>query len=156
MDYVNLGRTGLRVSRLCLGCLTYGAPERGNHPWTLGEAESRPFIKRALELGITFFDTANIYSDGSSEEIVGRALKDHARRDGIVLATKVHGEMHPDANGKGLSRKHIMAEMTAPIIGASKIHHLDDAVAAIDLELSADEVARLEEAYVPHAVAGLR
>ena len=326
MDYVNLGRTGLRVSRLCLGCLTYGAPERGNHPWTLGEAESRPFIKRALELGITFFDTANIYSDGSSEEIVGRALKDHARRDGIVLATKVHGEMHPDANGKGLSRKHIMAEIdaslrrlgtdyvdlyqihcydpttpieetlealhdivkagkaryigassmyawqfcralhiadrhgwtrfasmqnhynllyreeeretvglclaerigmipwsplargrltrppdtnteragtdtlgktlytgfedsdraaidrvgeiagargvpratvalawllskpgvTAPIIGASKIHHLDDAVAAIDLELSADEVARLEEAYVPHAVAGLR
>ncbi len=326
MDYVNLGRTGLRVSRLCLGCLTYGAPERGNHPWTLGEAESRPFIKRALELGITFFDTANIYSDGSSEEIVGRALKDHARRDGIVLATKVHGEMHPDANGKGLSRKHIMAEIdaslrrlgtdyvdlyqihcydpttpieetlealhdivkagkaryigassmyawqfcralhiadrhgwtrfasmqnhynllyreeeremvglclaerigmipwsplargrltrppdtntersgtdtlgktlytgfedsdraaidrvgeiagargvpratvalawllskpgvTAPIIGASKIHHLDDAVAAIDLELSADEVARLEEAYVPHAVAGFR
>ncbi len=115
MEYVNLGRTGLRVSRLCLGCMTYGAPERGNHPWTLDEAESRPIIKRALDLGITFFDTANVYSDGSSEEIVGRALKDHARRDGIVLATKVNGQMHPDANGKGLSRKHIMAEIDASL-----------------------------------------
>ena len=111
MDYVNLGRTGLKVSRLCLGCMTYGEPERGNHAWTLPEAESRPFLKRALDLGITFFDTANVYSDGSSEEIVGRALVDYARRDGIVLATKVHGRMHPDGNGAGLSRKHIMASI---------------------------------------------
>ena len=115
MDYVRLGRTGLKVSRLCLGCMTYGEPERGNHPWTLSEAESRPFIRRALDLGITFFDTADVYSDGSSEEIVGRALKDHARRDGIVLATKVHGRMHPDANGGGLSRKHIMAAIDASL-----------------------------------------
>ena len=79
---MNLGRTGLKVSRLCLGCMTYGEPDRGNHAWTLPEDESRPFIKRALDLGITFFDTANVYSDGSSEEIVGRALKDYARRDG--------------------------------------------------------------------------
>ena len=115
MEYVNLGRTGLKVSRLCLGCMTYGEPDRGNHAWTLPEAESRPFIKRALDLGITFFDTANVYSDGSSEEIVGRALKDYASRDGVVLATKVHGRMHPDANGQGLSRKHIMTEIDASL-----------------------------------------
>ena len=115
MEYVNLGRTGLKVSRLCLGCMTYGEPDRGNHAWTLSEDESRPFIKRALDLGITFFDTANVYSDGSSEEIVGRALKDYARRDGIVLATKVHGRTHPDANGQGLSRKHIMTEIDASL-----------------------------------------
>ena len=115
MEYVNLGRTGLKVSRLCLGCMTYGEPDRGNHAWTLPEAESRHFIKRALDLGITFFDTANVYSDGSSEEIVGRALKEYARRDGIVLATKVHGRMHADANGQGLSRKHIMSEIDASL-----------------------------------------
>ena len=115
MDYVNLGRTGLKVSRLCLGCMTYGEPDRGNHPWTLPESESRPFIKRAIDLGITFFDTADVYSDGSSEEIVGRALKEFARRDGVVLATKVHGRMHTDANGAGLSRKHIMAAIDASL-----------------------------------------
>ena len=115
MDYVNLGRTGLKVSRLCLGCMTYGESARGNHAWTLPESESRPFLKRALDLGITFFDTADVYSDGSSEEIVGRALIDYARRDGIVLATKVNGRMHPDANGVGLSRKHIMSSIDASL-----------------------------------------
>ena len=115
MDYVKLGRSGLKVSRLCLGCMTYGEPDRGRHPWSLSEEKSRPFIKQALEAGITFFDTANVYSDGSSEEIVGRALKDFARRDEIVLATKVHGEMRPDANGRGLSRKAIMAEIDASL-----------------------------------------
>ena len=111
MDYVNLGRTGLKVSRLCLGCMSYGEPERGNHPWTLGEAQSRPFIKKALDLGINFFDTANVYSAGSSEEIVGRALTDYARRDDVVIATKVHGRMRPGPNGAGLSRKAILAEI---------------------------------------------
>ena len=111
MEYVNLGKSGLKVSRLCLGCMTYGEPERGNHPWTLPEDQSRPFIKHALELGITFFDTANVYSDGSSEEIVGRALKDFATRDEVVIATKVHGQMRPDANGRGLSRKAILTEI---------------------------------------------
>ncbi|RFU49477.1 aldo/keto reductase [Paraburkholderia sp. DHOC27] len=115
MDYVKLGRTGLDVSRLCLGCMTYGIPERGNHPWTLGENESRPFIKQALDHGINFFDTANVYSDGTSEEIVGRALKDLAKRDEIVLATKVHGRMHAGPNGMGLSRKVIMAEIDASL-----------------------------------------
>ena len=93
MDYVKLGRTGLDVSRLCLGCMSYGASDRGNHPWTLSESESRPFIKQALDHGINFFDTANVYSDGTSEEIVGRALKDFAKREEIVIATKVHGRM---------------------------------------------------------------
>ncbi|WP_201865334.1 aldo/keto reductase [Microvirga soli] len=111
MDYVKLGRSGLEVSRLCLGCMTYGTPDRGNHPWTLGEEQSRPFIKRALELGITFFDTANVYSDGTSEEIVGQALKDFARREEVVIATKVHGRMRPGPNGAGLSRLAIMTEI---------------------------------------------
>ena len=111
MEYVKLGRTGLEISRLCLGCMSYGEPDRGNHSWTLGEAAARPFIKQALELGINFFDTANIYSDGSSEEITGRALKDFARRDEVVIATKVHGRMRPGPNGEGLSRRAIMAEI---------------------------------------------
>lgn len=111
MDYVKLGKTGLDVSRLCLGCMSFGVPERGNHQWVLDEEKSRPIIKRAIELGINFFDTANVYSDGTSEEIVGRALKDFARRDEIVLATKVHGKMHEGPNGGGLSRKAIMQEI---------------------------------------------
>ncbi len=115
MDYVKLGRTGLDVSRLCLGCMSYGASDRGNHQWTLSETDSRPFIKQALDHGINFFDTANVYSDGTSEEIVGRALKDMARRDEIVLATKVHGRMHAGPNGMGLSRKAIMAEIDASL-----------------------------------------
>ncbi len=111
MDYATLGRTGLSVSRLCLGCMTYGEPGRGNHEWTLDEEASRPFIREAVEAGINFFDTANVYSDGSSEEIVGRALGEFARRDEIVLATKVHGVMRPGPNGGGLSRKAILTEI---------------------------------------------
>jgi aryl-alcohol dehydrogenase-like predicted oxidoreductase len=115
MDYVNLGKSGLKVSRLCLGCMSYGVPERGNHLWSLPEDKSRPFIKRALDVGINFFDTANVYSDGTSEEIVGRALRDFAKRDEYVLATKVHGKMRADPNGKGLSRKAIMTEIDASL-----------------------------------------
>ncbi|MEQ8144941.1 aldo/keto reductase [Streptomyces sp. OP7] len=111
MQYVKLGSTGLEVSRVCLGCMTYGDPGRGNHEWTLDEEASRPLIRQALEAGITFFDTANVYSDGTSEEIVGRALRDFARRDDVVLATKVNGRMRPGPNGAGLSRKAIMAEL---------------------------------------------
>ncbi|MFI8946273.1 aldo/keto reductase [Streptomyces sp. NPDC053750] len=111
MQYVKLGSTGLDVSRICLGCMTYGVPDRGTHEWTLDEEASRPLIRQALEAGITFFDTANVYSDGTSEEIVGRALADFARRDDIVLATKVHGRMRPGPNGGGLSRKAIMTEI---------------------------------------------
>lgn len=115
MEYVKLGKTGMDVSRICLGCMSYGVPERGNHRWVLNEEESRPFIKRALELGINFFDTANVYSDGTSEEIVGRALKEYANRDEIVIATKVHGRMHAGPNGAGLSRKAIMSEIDASL-----------------------------------------
>ncbi|NGM84357.1 aldo/keto reductase [Paenibacillus sp. 7124] len=111
MDYVKLGRTGLEVSRICLGCMSYGVPERGMAPWSLNEEESRPFIKRALELGINFFDTANVYSDGTSEEFVGRALKEYTRRDEVVIATKVFFRMSPGPNGAGLSRKAIMTEI---------------------------------------------
>ncbi len=111
MQYVKLGRTGLDVSRLCLGCMTYGVPDRGAHPWTLDEERSRPFIRRALELGINFFDTANSYSDGTSEEIVGRALRDFARRDEVVIATKVFFPTRKGPNGGGLSRKAIMTEI---------------------------------------------
>jgi aryl-alcohol dehydrogenase-like predicted oxidoreductase len=115
MDYVKLGSTGLRVSRLCLGCMTYGVPERGAHPWSLDEEKSRPFIKRALELGLNFFDTANTYSDGTSEEIVGRALRDFARREEIVIATKVFYPMRQGANARGLSRKSILTEIDASL-----------------------------------------
>ena len=115
MDTVRLGRTGLEISRLCLGCMSFGAPDRGNHPWTMGEAASRPFIRKALDLGINFFDTANVYSDGTSEEIVGKALLDYARRDEVVIATKVHGRMHPGPNGAGLSRKAIFTEIDASL-----------------------------------------
>jgi aryl-alcohol dehydrogenase-like predicted oxidoreductase len=108
MNYVKLGRTGLDVSPLALGCMTYGAPERGKHAWTLDEAASRPFIRQAIELGINFFDTANVYSDGTSEEILGRALKDFARRDEVVIATKTFYPFRQGPNGSGLSRKAIM------------------------------------------------
>ncbi|MCT9078461.1 aldo/keto reductase [Streptomyces fulvoviolaceus] len=111
MQYVKLGSTGLDVSRICLGCMTYGLPDRGVHEWTLDEAASRTLIRQALEAGINFFDTANVYSDGTSEEIVGKALADFANRDEIVLATKVHGRMRPGPNASGLSRKAIMTEI---------------------------------------------
>lgn len=111
MDYVRLGNTGLQVSPLCLGCMTYGVPERGTHPWTLTEEQSRPLIKQALDLGINFFDTANAYSEGTSEEIVGRALKNMVPRDEVVLATKVCIRMRTGPNGAGLSRKAIMNEI---------------------------------------------
>lgn len=106
MQYTTLGKTDLKVSRLCLGCMTFGEPDRGNHAWTLPEESSRPIIKRAIDGGINFFDTANSYSDGSSEEIVGRALRDFARRDDVVVATKVY---YPSGDlAEGLSRAQIL------------------------------------------------
>ncbi|EJJ25408.1 aldo/keto reductase [Rhizobium sp. CF142] len=111
MEYVKLGKTGLEVSKICLGCMTYGDPNRGNHAWSLPEEESRALLKQAIDLGINFLDTANTYSNGSSEEIVGRAIKDFAKREDIVLATKVFNRMRPGPNGAGLSRKAIFDEM---------------------------------------------
>jgi len=115
MDYVRLGGTGLEVSPICLGCMTYGDPARGNHAWSLPEEQSRPFFAAAVEAGINFFDTANVYSDGSSEEITGRALAELTRRDEVVIATKVNGRMSPGPNGQGLSRKAIMTAIDASL-----------------------------------------
>lgn len=130
MQYVNLGKTGLKVSRLCLGMMTYGAPQW--REWVLPESESRPFIKRALDAGINFFDTADVYSLGVSEEVTGRALRDMARRENVVVATKVHGAMSDDVNDRGLSRKHIMRAVDASLrrlgmdyIDLYQIHRFD-------------------------------
>ncbi|GAA3872540.1 aldo/keto reductase [Streptomyces sedi] len=111
MRYTRLGTTGLEVSAICLGCMSFGVPERGAHPWTLDEESSRPLIRRAVEAGVTFFDTANVYSDGTSEEITGRALAEYARRDEVVIATKVFSRMRQGPNGAGLSRKAILSEI---------------------------------------------
>ena len=108
MKYVRLGQTGLEVSRICLGCMSFGDPNRGSHAWSMPEDESRPILRAAWEAGINFFDTANVYSLGSSEEIVGKMLKEFAPRDEMVIATKVNGEMRPGPNGAGQSRKAIM------------------------------------------------
>jgi len=111
MEYVKFGNTGLDVSRLCLGCMGFGDPERWTHKWVLQEEESRPVIKKALEIGVNFFDTANIYSLGASEEILGKAMKDFARREEVVIATKVFIRMREEPNGAGLSRKAILYEI---------------------------------------------
>ena len=135
MEYVKLGSTGLDVSPICLGCMSYGDPDRGAHPWSLDEETSRPFFRRAIEAGINFFDTADVYSAGSSEEITGRALRDFARREDIVLATKVNGRMRPGPNGAGLSRKAIMTAIDASLarlgtdyVDLYQIHRWDPAV----------------------------
>ncbi|PPF31159.1 alcohol dehydrogenase [Rathayibacter tritici] len=109
MDSIRLGSSGLQVSSIVVGCMSFGAPDRGAHGWSMGEEESRPFLQRALERGITTFDTADVYSDGTSEEFVGRALADFAVREEVVIATKVHGRMRPGPNGGGLSRRHILS-----------------------------------------------
>jgi aryl-alcohol dehydrogenase-like predicted oxidoreductase len=133
MDYVNFGSTGLKVSRICLGCMSFGASNAGTHNWVLSEENSRPIIKRALDLGINFFDTANAYSLGASEEILGRALNDFVPREQVVVATKVHAKMRNDPNGRGLSRKAILHEVDASLqrlgmdyIDVYQIHRWDD------------------------------
>lgn len=111
MEYVRLGQTGLKVSRLCLGCMTYGDPKRGHHPWVLDEPAARPFFREAWEAGINFYDTADMYSIGASEEITGKLLNELAPRERVVIATKVFNKMSDDPNDRGLSRKHIMASI---------------------------------------------
>ncbi|MCJ1710287.1 aldo/keto reductase [Clavibacter michiganensis subsp. phaseoli] len=134
MRYVRLGSTGTEVSAIALGCMSYGEPTRGNHAWTLPEEDSIPLIRRAVELGITFFDTANVYSDGSSEEITGRALKAMTTREEVVIATKVHGAMGEGPNSRGLSRKHIMWQIDESLrrlgtdyVDLYQIHRFDPA-----------------------------
>jgi aryl-alcohol dehydrogenase (NADP+) len=150
MKYVKLGSTGLDVSPIALGCMTYGEPSRGNQPWSLPEEESRVSIKQALDAGINFFDTANVYSAGSSEEILGRALNEFADRDDVVVATKVHGTMRPGRpNGGGLSRKAILAELDASLIRLGmdyvdlyQIHRLDRSVPMEETLETLDSVVR--------------
>ncbi len=134
MKYTRLGHTGLEVSRICLGCMSFGDPNRGSHAWTLPEEQSRPLLRAAWEAGINFFDTANVYSLGSSEEIVGKVLKELAPRDELVIATKVHGTMRPGPNGGGLSRKVIMDQIDASLrrlgtdhVDLYQIHRFDAA-----------------------------
>jgi len=116
MDYTKLGHTGLDISRLCLGCMGFGNPARGFHQWVLNEKDAEPVIKHALEIGINFFDTANMYAEGTSEEVLGSVLKKYANRDQIVIATKVFNRMHEGPNGAGLSRKAIMSEIDKSLI----------------------------------------
>lgn len=132
MEYARLGRSGLKVSRISLGCMTYSDPARGSHAWILNEEQSQPFFRQAIELGITFFDTANAYNHGASEEVLGRAIKRYAKRDEVVIGTKVFNRMRPDANGRGTSRKAIMAEIDASLmrlgmdyVDLYQIHRLD-------------------------------
>src|SRR5260370_1133836 len=202
------------VSRICLGCMGFGDAERGSHKWVLNDESSQPIIKKALELGINFLDTANVYAGRPSDEMRGLGLKDFEKRDEVVIATKVNGKMHDGPNGAGLSRKAILSEIdkslkrlgtdyvdlyqihrwdyqtpieetmealhevvragkaryigasamvawllqkkpvTAPIVGATKITHLEDAVGALSVKLIQEEVAYLEDPYVPHRIVG--
>ena len=117
MEYVRLGSTGLKVSRLVLGCMSYGDPTTaGGHGWALTDEDAQPFFRQAVELGITFWDTANVYQGGTSEELVGRAINRYSRRENIVLATKVHGKMHDGPGGQGLSRKAILEQIDASLV----------------------------------------
>jgi 1-deoxyxylulose-5-phosphate synthase len=148
MQYTRLGRSGLKVSRLCLGCMTYGAPTE-RWPWALDEKSSRPFIRRALELGLNFFDTANVYSAGASEEVLGRALRDFAKRDDVVIATKVYSPMGSGPNHMGLSRKHVMSEIDASLrrlgtdyIDLYQIHRFDPKTPAEEIMQTLDDVVR--------------
>jgi aryl-alcohol dehydrogenase (NADP+) len=149
VQYVKLGSTGLEISRIGLGCMSYGEPDRGKHPWTLGEEASRPFIRQALDLGINFFDTANSYSDGSSEEIVGRALRDFANRDEVVIATKVFYRDAEGPNLGGLSRKALFAEVDASLarlgvdyIDLYQIHRFDPQTPLEETLQALDDIVR--------------
>src|SRR5205823_4576474 len=152
MQYVNLGSTGLKVSRICLGCMTYG--NKSWRQWVLDEAESRPFIRRALELGITFFDTADVYSQGGSETILGRALKEFGpAREKVVIATKVNGVMGDDPNQRGLSRKHIMHAIDASLqrlgtdyVDLYQIHRFDYATPMEETLQALNDVVRAGKA----------
>src|SRR2546429_5892511 len=132
MEYTRLGRTGLKVSRIGLGCMSYGKPSAGMHQWTLDEDAAAPFFRQAVELGVTFWDTANVYQSGTSEEFVGRAITRYSRREDIVLATKVRGKMHDGPGGEGLSRKAILEQIDASLarlgtdyIDLYQIHRFD-------------------------------
>ncbi len=163
MKYTKLGRTGLDVSPICLGCMSYGVSDRGAHSWTLDEETSRGFIRQALDAGINFFDTANVYSDGTSEEIVGKALADFAKREEIVLATKVHGTMRRGPNGGGLSRKEIMFEIDASLrrlgtdyVDLYQIHRWDRRVPIEETMEALHDVVKAGKALLHRCVVDVR
>lgn len=151
MDYVRLGQTGLKVSRICLGCMSYGAKKW--QPWVLEEADAMPFFQRAIEVGINFFDTANVYSRGVSEEITGKALKEYAKREDVVIATKVRGQMGDGANDQGLSRKHIMDQIDASLkrlgtdyVDLYQIHRFDYETPIEETMAALDDIVRAGKA----------
>lgn len=153
MEFRKLGSTGMDVSALCLGCMSFGVPSRGNHPWTLGEDDARVIIRRAVDHGVNFFDTANVYSDGTSEEIVGRALADFTQRDEIVVATKVHHRTRSGPNGAGLSRKAIMAEIDNSLgrlgmdhVDLYQIHRFDPATPIVETLEALHDVVKMGKA----------
>ena len=153
MEYIQLGTSGLRVSSVIVGCMSFGEPGRGNHAWSLPEEQSRPIIKRALDAGVNTFDTADVYSDGSSEEIVGRALHDFARREEIVIATKVNGRMYAGPHGEGLSRAHIMTAIDASLrrlgtdyVDLYQIHRFDPTVPVEETMEALNDVVRAGKA----------
>jgi len=156
MDYTRLGRTGMEVSRICLGCMTYGDPDRGAHTWTLPEEHSRPLIRHALELGVNFFDTANTYSDGTSEEFLGRAIRDFANRDEVVIATKVYFPLRKGLNARGLSRKAILSGIDSSLrrlgmdyVDLYQIHRWDyDTPIEVTLEALHDVVKAGKARYI--------
>ncbi len=149
MEYTRLGRSGLRVSRVGLGCMSYGQAASGFHQWTLDEDAAAPFFRQAVELGVTFWDTANVYQGGTSEEFVGRAVRRYSRREDIVLATKVHGTMHDGPGGSGLSRKAILEQLDASLrrlgtdyVDVYYIHRFDDQVPVEETMATLDDVVR--------------
>ena len=141
MEYVKLGNSELNVSRICLGCMGFGDASIGQHSWTIGEEPTREIIRRSLDLGVNFFDTAIAYQLGTSEQFVGRALKDMARRYGVEMTQ--------------ISLSWLLTKVESPIVGATKLHHIDGAVKSLDVHLTADDLRYLEEPYVPHNLSGV-
>lgn len=190
MKYTKLGSSDLNVSRICMGCMGFGDPQRGQHSWTIDEAHTREIIKRGLALGVNFYDTAIAYQSGSSEQYVGRTLHDFAKREEVVVATKflprtaeeiengISGQQHIEnmintslsnlgidrvaalAEKRGVSMTEIalawlLTKVDSPVVGATKLHHIEGAAKAVDCVLTGDEIACLEEPYVPHPLAGV-
>ena len=190
MKYTKLGSSDLNVSRICMGCMGFGDPQRGQHSWTIDEAHTREIIKRGLAFGVNFYDTAIAYQSGSSEQYVGRTLRDFAKREEVVVATKflprtaeeiengISGQQHIEnmintsLSNLGIDRvaalaeKHgvsmteialawLLTKVDSPVVGATKLHHIEGAAKAVDCVLTGDEIACLEEPYVPHPLAGV-
>ena len=158
MKYTKLGRADLTVSRICMGCMGFGDPAQGQHSWTLDEEYSREIIRHGLEAGINFYDTAIAYQSGTSEQYVGRALRDFGKRDEVVVATKFLPRTQEEIAEGVTGQMHIgrmLTKVTSPVVGATRFHHVDGAAKATDLELMEEEIAYLEAPYVPHPLAGV-